>query len=126
MTKDQNKKKKKVKRIQWNPPFDFRDLGPKKPPPRQDPAFLSQTRDQVVYLQRKESLAVPTSTKYRPRECQEKIGKGVVKLSDAPLNREKYQAFISPCVTSLDQSLVKKHQVKPEHFNLMEKFKNDE
>ena len=47
-------------------------------------------------------------------------------MSEAPLNREKFQAYISPCVSSLEQNHVKKHQVKPEFFGLMEKFKTEE
>ena len=63
-----NMAKKKVKRIQWNTPFNFSLVEPVKPPPKQDQAFSTSSREEVIYLQRKEALMVPTATKYRPRE----------------------------------------------------------
>ena len=94
--------KKKVKRILWNTPFDFKAMEQRKPTPKQDPSFLAQTREEVLFLQRKEALAVPTATKYRPRDVQLKKDKGVIKIKDTPIGREQYQVFVSPCVTSVE------------------------
>ena len=111
--------KKKVKRIQWNTPFNFTLIKPKVEHAPPNYAFSVSSREEVIYLQRKEALAVPTSTKYRPRDVQHKTDKGTIRISNTSIGREKNQVFLSPCVSSLDPSNVNPLHVKPEFFEKM-------